>query len=116
MSDDLYMPPDHERVWRALRHCRGRDAAVPHTRMAQILGLGERQYRKVVQDLKLQWGKPIGTRFGAGGGYYLITNEEERRESVSGLLRHAVSCFRGAYRLDRAAARETLQQLELDLQ
>ena len=114
-KSEIYMPSEHQRVWQALQHCRGFDQAVSHADMAEALGLGVRRYRKIVQELKGQFAKPIGSRFGQGGGHYLIVTEEERRSTIAALWAHAVSCIRGIKALDNAAAKKLSKQLELEL-
>ena len=115
-NSGIYMPPEHERVWKALQHCRGFEQAVKHADMADALGLGVRRYRKIVQELKTQFAKPIGSRFGQGGGYYLIVTDDERKSSIKALWGHALSCIRGIRALDKAAAKKLTKQLELEME
>lgn len=116
MPDDLHMPRDHQRVLAALQHCRGRRQAVSNADLAATLGLNPRLLRRVIKELAEQFGQPIGTAYGSeAGGHYWIVDPAERRATVDALLRHGASLFKRAHSLDRAAARATLGQLEMEL-
>lgn len=115
MPTDLHMPLEHQRVLNVLRHCQGRDQAVSNEKLAAIAGVGVRHCRRIVKELVEQFGEHIGSAYGNHGGHYMIASDRERRETVDHLLRHGASTFRRAHRLDKAAAKRTLGQLEMEL-
>ena len=112
----LKMSDEHNRVLAALKHRRGRAQAVSNSELADAVGLDVRRTRRIVKELREQFGQPIGTAYGSMGGQYLIATRGERRETVAKLLQHGVSIFRAAHAVDRSAARCVLSQLELEFE
>lgn len=50
---------------------------IPRAPLQELMEIGERDFKKVVEVLRRDWLLPIGSRKGRPNGYWIITNEDD---------------------------------------
>jgi len=101
-----------------LRRHQGKPHAILQMQVCAVMKLDARQVRNLVEDLRVNFGVQIGaSRDADGGGYYLITTDEEMAESTAMMQRQAVTMLRTviAMRGGEGAVDELLKSLRREL-
>lgn len=73
------MTERQRRVWNILQHCQGVEQAVTSKALARLIGLGEREIRAVIAELRRD-GYPIASRTRRPFGYFIPESPGEARE------------------------------------
>lgn len=71
--------------------------------MADLAGISERRLRALIYHLVTDKALPIGSQSRRPGGYYWITNDEERAQSAARLNSQAREMYRRSRAIDRVA-------------
>lgn len=102
-TPELFLPPEHRRVWAALQGFVGRDNAVGKADLAQLTQLHERTVRHCITELVIDLGRRVCSTYGAAGqaGYYLPADDKEALEAAEALKRHALRILRRAAVLEK---------------
>jgi len=89
---DWTLDPIEARVLALLRVRRGRSQAIKVPELARLVGIGSRRLQTIIRRLCVEHGEPILS--GGAGIWYAATAEEllasyheQRRKSISGLIR-----------------------------
>ena len=111
------MSEDERRVARILERAKGRANAIPRKLIEAELGMDERRVKAAVEGLRKAHDWPIGALRMAGGGYFLVADEEDAIAAFSGYWSQAIEMIRQAKRFLPAGARaEMLGQLRLEIE
>ncbi len=100
---ELFVPPDHRRVLRALEGRRGRANVISQSGLAQATGLGQRRVRRIIYELIVDLGQQICSTYGGAGqaGYFLPATPAEAAQAAQALREHALAMLRRASVLER---------------
>jgi len=109
------MPPDEQRVWRALQAHAGRASAITGEALAEGTGLPWRECRQVMKDLIEIHHKRIGSSPSRPAGYYIIETPDEEEATYQTLKGQAISTLKRASVIRRVSLREIFGQLALEV-
>lgn len=73
------MDDRHKRVLTIIQQCRGRKRALTAKQIGRLVGIGEREVRAIIADLRRE-GHPIASAVHPPYGFYLPADAEEARE------------------------------------
>jgi hypothetical protein len=94
----------------------GHENAISRRRLALVVALDDRLIRDIIYRLVVERGLPIGSSTeAAGGGYFLIENEEDLEVATRHLKPRAKAIFRRARALERMAQEKFSRQISLVL-
>lgn len=114
----LTLQDPERKVLRAIRYQRGIANAMPIREIAGITSLDARSIKQAVRTLRLEFRLPIGsTKSAAGGGYYIIVDEQDRAAWVKDVLdqvRAEMAVLRAA--AGDQAGLELLGQLRIEIE
>ena len=108
------LTPDEEAVWEVIG-VRLKGRAIKAKQLEEILGLPERQIRRIIKCLIENHGKPIASSTGSPAGYWEITDPAERQEVYEAWRRRGISILARAARLKGITLEEELAAVQLEL-
>lgn len=92
----------------------GHRQAVTKARLSKLSGLSEREAREIIYGLVVKHGLPIGSSTEpAGGGYFIIQDEEDLEVATRHLLPRARAIIRRSRALEKIALDQFGHQLKL---
>jgi len=117
MTTELKMTNDERLVWSALSGCRGKAMAVTQYELAQACTMTPRHVRQVIEQLIYKHRKPVGsTPAKKAGGYFVIDNEDEAKETADRYRRQAVKILQRAGVVLQISEREVFEQLQMQME
>lgn len=89
------LPDVHKKVVGLIGY--GKDRATTVSYISKLTGIGSTAVRSIVSEAVVKYKAPIGTCNEAGkGGYYIISNEEEKHDTVRNLRSRAIKIMQRA--------------------
>lgn len=93
------LPDIHRKVVGLIGY--GKERTTTVSQIAKLTGLGSTTVRNIVSEAVVKYGAPIGTSNDLGrGGYYIISNEVEKGETVRNLRSRALKIWNRANVID----------------
>jgi hypothetical protein len=118
MNIEIQMTADETLILSALSGCKGKAMAVTQHELAEACGMPARRVRSIIVDLIFNYHKRIGCCYSKhNGGYYMIQNDAEAKETTERLEGHALKILKRVA-IIRKISKETLikkLQMEFDL-
>ncbi|WP_060667130.1 hypothetical protein [Bacillus sp. CHD6a] len=99
------LPEVHKKVVGLIGY--GKERSTTVSQISKLTGLGSTTVRNIVSEAVVKYGAPIGTCNEAGkGGYYIISNDIEKGDTVRNLRSRAMKILKRANAIEKLPAAE----------